>query len=185
MKLILITLLLTSCAIEQSKPIPMEVGNGEQSSQFYDYCLYNSTLYQCGFEYPQINNYKGEAKTFYLNSESFEVLDDMNSHVNYNVKYKADDFQGLWNDARDSWRGDCEDYALAKMLALIELGVPQEAMGIALVDTDNDGKSNHAVLVVNTDKGAYVLDNRSDWVKPYTMMDGAFIHVPDYLKGTI
>lgn len=58
--------------------------------------------------------------------------------------------------------GDCEDFALAKREQLLALGVPADALSIALVTT-RTGLS-HAVLLVATDEGEYVLDNLSPWV---------------------
>lgn len=62
--------------------------------------------------------------------------------------------------------GDCEDFALAKREQLLALGVPAEALSIALVTT-RTGLS-HAVLLVATDEGEYVLDNLSPWVIHWT-----------------
>ena len=57
--------------------------------------------------------------------------------------------------------GDCEDFAIAKYAALRALGVPEERLRMAIVhDTLKD--IPHAVLVVYTDNGAYVLDNQSE-----------------------
>ncbi|MNS02628.1 hypothetical protein D3C86_309950 [compost metagenome] len=58
--------------------------------------------------------------------------------------------------------GDCEDFALTKREQLLALGVPADALSIALVTT-RTGLS-HAVLLVATDEGEYVLDNLSPWV---------------------
>jgi predicted transglutaminase-like cysteine proteinase len=62
--------------------------------------------------------------------------------------------------------GDCEDYALEKRHALIAAGVPSEALSIAVVTTVRG--DTHAVLLVATDHGEYVLDNLSAWVVPWT-----------------
>jgi predicted transglutaminase-like cysteine proteinase len=63
-----------------------------------------------------------------------------------------------WYFAEDG-RGDCKDYVLAKRRMLMESGLPREALLITIVWTpDNFG---HAVLIVRTDKGDYVLDNLS------------------------
>lgn len=62
--------------------------------------------------------------------------------------------------------GDCEDYVLEKRRALIGAGLPKEALSIAVVTTSK-GQS-HAVLLVDTDAGEYVLDNLSPWVLPWT-----------------
>lgn len=56
--------------------------------------------------------------------------------------------------------GDCEDYAIAKYAALKSLGVPEERLRIAIVQ-DTWKKLPHAVLVVYTDEGPYILDNQS------------------------
>ena len=55
--------------------------------------------------------------------------------------------------------GDCEDFAIMKYTALRSLGVPEERLRLAIVQ---DTKKNipHAVLVVYTEKGAYILDNQ-------------------------
>ncbi len=63
--------------------------------------------------------------------------------------------------------GDCEDFAIAKYAALRALGVPEERLRMAIVhDTLKD--IPHAVLVVYTDQGPYILDNQSE-----TMESGA------------
>ncbi len=56
--------------------------------------------------------------------------------------------------------GDCEDFAIMKYTALRTLGVPEERMRLAIVQ---DLKKNipHAVLVVYTEQGAYILDNQN------------------------
>jgi predicted transglutaminase-like cysteine proteinase len=62
--------------------------------------------------------------------------------------------------------GDCEDYALEKRRALIAAGVPAHALSIAVVVTPQ--AQEHAVLLVATDRGEYVLDNLTPWVLPWT-----------------
>lgn len=55
--------------------------------------------------------------------------------------------------------GDCEDFAIMKYVALRALGVPESRMRVAIVH-DNEKSIPHAVLVVYTDDGAYILDNQ-------------------------
>lgn len=57
--------------------------------------------------------------------------------------------------------GDCEDYAVAKYVALRSLGVPEDRMRIAVVQ-DTQKNIPHAVLVVYAESGVYVLDNQSE-----------------------
>ena len=62
-----------------------------------------------------------------------------------------------------SARGDCEDFALQKRRELISAGIDPNALSLALVRTR--AGENHAVLIVASDQGDYVLDNRTDDVK--------------------
>lgn len=55
--------------------------------------------------------------------------------------------------------GDCEDFAIAKYTALRTLGVPEERLRLAIVQ-DTQKNIPHAVLVVYTEEGAYLLDNQ-------------------------
>ena len=56
--------------------------------------------------------------------------------------------------------GDCEDFAITKYTALRMLGVPEEHLRIAIVH-DNLKNIPHAVLVVYTDEGTFILDNQN------------------------
>jgi predicted transglutaminase-like cysteine proteinase len=57
--------------------------------------------------------------------------------------------------------GDCEDFALTKKARLLRAGWPSSALLLALAKTS--AGEEHAVLIVRTDRGDFVLDNlRSD-----------------------
>tara|TARA_B100001778_G_scaffold308237_1_gene288856 strand:- start:122 stop:1042 length:921 start_codon:yes stop_codon:yes gene_type:complete len=56
--------------------------------------------------------------------------------------------------------GDCEDFALAKYVALKQLGVNPAQMRLAIVK-DKVKNQMHAVLIVYTEDGPYVLDNQN------------------------
>ncbi len=57
--------------------------------------------------------------------------------------------------------GDCEDYAIAKYLALRRLGVPAQAMRVVVLE-DRNLKTDHAVLAVRDPKGRiWILDNQT------------------------
>lgn len=62
-------------------------------------------------------------------------------------------------------KGDCEDYVLEKQRALLAAGLPREALNIGIVVTPQG--ETHAVLLVATSEGEFVLDNMSPWVKPW------------------
>ncbi len=57
--------------------------------------------------------------------------------------------------------GDCEDYAIAKYMALKQLGVSEQQMRIVIVQDDNLGGIIHAVLEVKHQGTAYLLDNQA------------------------
>ena len=60
----------------------------------------------------------------------------------------------------DDGYGDCEDYALLKQRLLIQAGWPRQALLLAVVrDAKGEG---HAVLIVKTDRGEFVLDNQNE-----------------------
>ncbi|MFZ5610221.1 MAG: transglutaminase-like cysteine peptidase [Pseudomonadota bacterium] len=72
-----------------------------------------------------------------------------------------------WATVREFLRkdGDCEDYVIAKYVALKRLGVPPGTMRIVVVDDLNLGVP-HAVLAVAIDGQTWILDNQVDMVLP-------------------
>jgi len=54
---------------------------------------------------------------------------------------------------------DCEDYTLRKRRLLIERGWDPSALLIAIVDDDEKDNIVHAVLVVRTTEGDFIMDN--------------------------
>lgn len=109
-----------------------------------------------------------------LRSPLWRAVTAVNAEVNAAIR--AEDDQRAYRQA-DYWAipratgrakpvGDCEDFALAKRERLLGLGVPAETLSIALVTT-RTGLS-HAVLLVATDEGEYVLDNLTPWVVHWT-----------------
>jgi predicted transglutaminase-like cysteine proteinase len=61
--------------------------------------------------------------------------------------------------------GQCQDYAIAKFMALEQSGVPQEALRLAVV-RDTARALDHAVTIVYVDGAALVLDNQNEAVLP-------------------
>ena len=115
-----------------------------------------------------------EASPLTLARADWRRVQRINREVNRAIRHRED---SAVYGRPDQWAlgeagvGDCEDYALAKRAALIQAGVPARALSIALVETRR-GES-HAVLLIDTDKGALVLDNLSPWIRrwdqtPYT-----------------
>ncbi len=92
----------------------------------------------------------------------------VNQRVNTSIKAVTDaDHFGVvdtWGFPDDG-RGDCEDFQLLKRRILVENGLPRRAMRMAVV-IDELGEG-HAVLVVRTNRGDYILDNKTSSILPW------------------
>jgi predicted transglutaminase-like cysteine proteinase len=99
----------------------------------------------------------GGANRIQMDNATLAHLDRVNRAVNKAIKPRADGRADRWNVGKTV--GDCEDYVLAKRARLIADGFPPSAMRIAYVKTS--AGEGHAILVVKTDQGDYVLDNLS------------------------
>ena len=98
-----------------------------------------------------------------------------NSHLSDIEKYK---FSDVWSQI-DSTGGDCEDYALAKLLKLHAASMPIESLRLACCYVETG--EYHAVLVVAFEDKEYVLDNR--YPDPQTLTDlQAIGYKPDVIQ---
>jgi predicted transglutaminase-like cysteine proteinase len=111
---------------------------------------------------------EAEARTPRMTPQLWSLLNRVNGQVNGAIEqrtdvdnYGVDDF---WNTPLEDGRraGDCEDYVLEKERALIAAGLPRRALNIAVVTTR--WNESHAVLLVATGEGEYVLDSLSPWL---------------------
>jgi len=94
-------------------------------------------------------------------------LETVNRVVNDAIRYTGDMEQhgvaDLWSAPLATFasgRGDCEDYAIAKYVALRESGIAAEDMRVLLV-RDLAVREDHAVLAVREGGRWMILDNRS------------------------
>ena len=96
------------------------------------------------------------------------------------VHYGRVDF---WTIPTDGW-GDCEDFVLAKRKALVSAGVPRRALRIG-VGRLPSGEA-HAVLIVATDQGDYVLNNLHSAVVPWEKANISWIarDIPGQISWT-
>lgn len=100
-----------------------------------------------------------------LTVDALGLLDRINRQVNGAIRPLAE------RGGADVWKiggssGDCEDYALAKRAALLGKGFPSSALLMTSVVTRRG--ELHAVLMVRTDRGDFVLDNLNPLVKPWS-----------------
>lgn len=94
--------------------------------------------------------------------------DAVNKYVNGRVAF-VDDWKqygkaDLWSAASDTLRrgkGDCEDYAIAKMQMLRTAGIAEKDMYLVVLK-DLVRRSDHAVLVVRAGGRMLLLDNGTD-----------------------
>jgi predicted transglutaminase-like cysteine proteinase len=96
-----------------------------------------------------------------MGDELMVLLHRVNSQVNRSIRPMRDSGRDKWQVGVRS--GDCEDYVLTKRAQLIRMGVPAGALRIATTTT-RQGEP-HAILVVKTSAGDYVLDNLSASVR--------------------
>jgi predicted transglutaminase-like cysteine proteinase len=95
----------------------------------------------------------------------WDTLVDVNERVNASVLPVTD--QDHWGvadrwDYPDDGLGDCEDIQLLKRRLLTKAGLPQRALRMTVV-IDELG-AGHAVLMVRTDRGDFILDNKRNAV---------------------
>lgn len=90
-----------------------------------------------------------------------DMLRSVNRRVNAAISPQSD--SGLDNWSANASAGDCEDYVMTKRRSLIANGIPSGALHVAYTTTRSG--EGHAVLVVQTDAGALVLDNLASDVK--------------------
>ncbi len=95
-------------------------------------------------------------------------IDAVNQLVNARVRFVDDIRQygaaDVWQSAGDTLRrgrGDCEDYAIAKLQLLRQAGVSPDDLYLVIVK-DLVRRADHAVLVVRADNRLLLLDNSTD-----------------------
>ena len=104
-------------------------------------------------------------------------IDAVNTYVNHRVEY-VDDLRQYgvpdrWSAAADTLakgRGDCEDYAIAKMAMLRRAGFAEHNLYLVILK-DLVRRADHAVLVVRSEGRFRVLDNGTDRV-----LDSSEVH---------
>lgn len=108
-----------------------------------------------------------------IDKQNWALIKKINTEINGKIKYKTD--TELYNKP-DFWTiadkaGDCDDYALTKRHYLVQAGIPKACLRLAtaFVEGPNGPGTGgyHCVLLVDTDRGTFCLDNRYAEVKNY------------------
>jgi predicted transglutaminase-like cysteine proteinase len=109
-----------------------------------------------------------EPVTITLTPQAWETLTQVNRQVNASIRSTTDmehwGVEDHWDFAEDGY-GDCEDYQLVKRKRLVAAGFPRRALRMTAV-IDGAGQP-HAVLMVRTDRGDFILDNKQSTVLPW------------------
>jgi len=82
------------------------------------------------------------------------ILTNVNNRVNREIIPRR---ESIDNWSITSRYGDCDDYVMTKRHRLIKAGIPSSALRVAVVRTS--WGEGHAVLLVKTTAGEFVLDN--------------------------
>ena len=148
---LIITSLLAGCAGAPPVSNKMPIGKETRApSGYVDFCE----------RHPGECTFTATARTSaILNSERWSELNEVNFKYNSSIRPVTD--QQLLN-RREYWQypdraGDCEDYVLAKRRELIARGWQETDLLIATAR--NRRGELHALLVVSTLQGDFVLDN--------------------------
>jgi predicted transglutaminase-like cysteine proteinase len=122
-----------------------------------------------------------------------EKLSFVNSSINRLIAYRKDsvvygklDYWAKPSEILEHRAGDCEDFAILKMAALLRAGIPAQSMSLVVLQ-DRRRKFFHAVLSVSTGSGNFILDSLGnvvlrdselpDYVPLYSFStDRAWIH---------
>lgn len=110
--------------------------------------------------------------------QALKLATAVNASVNATVREVSDRRQ---YGREDVWAlptakgGDCEDFALVKKKTLIEAGLPPASLLIATV-LDRQ-RAPHAVLVLRTGSGDYVLDNLTSRILPWQKTGYSFLRM--------
>lgn len=99
-----------------------------------------------------------------LTQEIWDKIIEINDYWNNNLHYRKDinkhnklDYWDSPNNIIKTMSGDCEEYALIKQYYLSKESIPSD---IAICKINKLSKVGHAVCVIDTDKGTFILDNR-------------------------
>ena len=102
-----------------------------------------------------------------------EQAKEINRFFNFNIKYDTDlnvygqnDYKATVEETVLTMRGDCDDIAIAKMQALLYIGIPSNQMYVVV---SNEGNQLHMKLYVKIENKVYVLDSLNKTFREITI----------------
>ena len=130
----------------------------EQEARFISEACSEKTPLACNYQ--SLKEFSDKIR----NDRLIDKADQVNNLINQG-KYINDQLnwgsKDVWNSPGQFMErfGDCEDFAIAKYVALLMAGVPDDSMRIVAVN-DLNLKVGHAILVIFIDGKNYILDNQ-------------------------
>jgi len=123
-----------------------------------------------GVEHAGVDGAAGRFAEAQRGKDAITTLEAVDWYVNKRVRFVDDQVQwgrpDVWSAASTTLargRGDCEDYAIAKMAMLRRAGFADRDLYLVVLK-DLVRRADHAVLVARADGHMYVLDNGTDQV---------------------
>ncbi len=113
-----------------------------------------------------------------ITRQHFSLANQVNRKINTTTKSVSDLRQ---YQSEDYWAlptrrgGDCEDFALLKKRELVRLGFPAQRLLLATAIDRKRGA--HAVLVMRTDEGDFVLDSLRNEILPWSSTRYTFVRM--------
>lgn len=144
-------------------------GDSRPPIGWVQFCANRAYMAECAVD-------TSEPEKVELTTKLWRLVTGINTRVNKDIEPITDmDHWGVverWDMAEDG-KGDCEEYVNVKRKRLVEAGVPRRALRIVVViDEENAG---HAVLMLRTDKGDFILDNKRNAVLAWHQTGYVFI----------
>jgi predicted transglutaminase-like cysteine proteinase len=126
-----------------------------------------------------------EEARFDVSTGRLQELDTVNRSVNRSVEPTTD--SELYGQT-EYWtlpttKGDCEDYALLKRRLLVARGWPASALLMTVV-RDEKGEG-HAVLTARTAQGDFILDNKTDEIRPWYATPYVYVMRQSYIDPKV
>ena len=155
------------------------------------------------FEHQSLCSGISDAGAVIVTPETLTLFAEVNRGINATIiycpdrpvsrtawKYTPAGFRQIDISETDTWSigprcGDCEDYALTKMMALMAIGYPRSALRLAAVQIKSPTPENHLVLTIRTTAGDYVLDSLTESVRPWRDYPYRWIEIEQPVGGAM
>ncbi len=121
------------------------------------------------------------ANNSFYNLLSSDII-TVNISVNYRIKpYKEKEEKWYYVSYKGEKPGDCDDYAVTKLIELLKLGFERQHLRLATVLTEKN--EHHLVLLVQSSNLWFILDNRFDTIVQVDNSNYKFLLIENPEKG--